>query len=238
MLRFIALAMLALGCNAQYGGGFVAPVSFAAPAPIAQTVDTTYGTKFAAPAPVKTTQTYAAPQMQTYAAPQQQYYGPVEAAVHSRRTVEFRNVVTQRDYIHPQVIEVNSDNLPVQINFRSSSSPVHVQQIHTPSVVGPAEHNSFQDQPHRIVNEVVKPIIQEVREVIQPYRRVTQEIKPVIEEIHTIVHKGERVAVQQPIVQQPIVQQLLPLKTASYGTGAALAVNNAYKAAAKAAKAA
>jgi len=205
--------MLALGCNAQYGAGF------AAPAPMSQT----FGTKFAAP--VKSTQSYGAPQMQTYATPQQ-YYGPVEAAVHSRRTVEFRNVATQRAYVQPQVIDVNSDNMPVQINFRSSSSPVHVQQVHTPGVVGPAEYNSFQDQPHRIVNEVVKPIIQEVREVIQPYRRVTQEIKPVIEEVLTVVHKGERIAYQQP----------LPLKTASYGAGAALAVNNAYKA--KAAKAA
>jgi hypothetical protein len=240
MLPIVCIALLALGCNAQYGGimsgtkSFAAPMAapapqFAAPLPAAPALQT-----FAAPQ----TQAYAAPQqtysapLQTYAAPQQSY-GPVEAAVHSRRTVELRNVAVQQQTYQPQIIEVNSDNLPVQINFRSHSSPVNVQQTHTP-LSGSVEHASFQDQPHRLVNEVTKPIIQEVREIIQPYRRVVQEIRPVIEEIHTVVHKGERVAA---VVAEPIVQQPLPLKTASYGSGAALAVNQGYKAA-KAAKAA
>ncbi|XP_054166942.1 KH domain-containing protein 3-like [Oppia nitens] len=232
MMKLMLLAVLALSVNAQYG---MQNTKFAAPAPL----------PMAAPAPVNTysapTQTYAAPvqtyaaPVQTYAAPVQQYTGPVEAAVHTRRTVELRQVPVQQDYIQPQIIEVNSDNMPVQINFRSSSSPVQVQQTHTPSQ-GSTEHSSFQDQPHRVVNEITKPIIQEVREIIQPYRRVTQEIRPVIEEIHTVVHKGERVVqrVAQPI---PVVAQPLPLKTASYGSGAGLAVNAQYKAA-KAAKAA
>ena len=36
-------------------------------------------------------------------------------------------------------------------------------------------------------HEVIKPVIQEVNEVIQPYRHVFQRIEPMIEEIKTIV---------------------------------------------------
>ncbi|KPM09125.1 Cuticle protein [Sarcoptes scabiei] len=91
----------------------------------------------------------------------------------------------------PQVIEVSPDQLPVQVHFRTASSRLNVQQSHNANMPPQVEHASFQDEPHRVVHEVVKPVIQEVREIIQPYRRVTQEIRPVIEEVHTVVHKGE-----------------------------------------------
>lgn len=96
-----------------------------------------------------------------------------------------------QDYNQPQVIEVSPDQLPVQVHFRTASSRMNVQQRHNTGVAPQVEHASFQDEPHRVVHEVVKPVIQEVREIIQPYRRVTQEIRPVIEEVHTVVHKGE-----------------------------------------------
>jgi hypothetical protein len=58
-------------------------------------------------------------------------------------------------------------------------------------VVQEVEHTSSEDQPHRVMHEVVKPVIQEIHEIIQPYRRVVQQIQPVLEEVHTIVAKGE-----------------------------------------------
>ena len=91
----------------------------------------------------------------------------------------------------PQVIEVSPEQLPVQVHFRTAASRVNVQQSHNGGMAPQVEHASFQDEPHRVVHEVVKPVIQEVREIIQPYRRVTQEIRPVIEEVHTVVHKGD-----------------------------------------------
>jgi len=94
-------------------------------------------------------------------------------------------------YAQQQVIDVDPQHVPVQVHFRTSGSKVNVHQSHTPGVQGQVEHASFQDEPHRVIHEVVKPVIQEVREIIQPYRRVTQEIRPVIEEVHTVVHKGE-----------------------------------------------
>lgn len=41
-----------------------------------------------------------------------------------------------------------------------------------------------------MVHEVIRPIIQEVHEIIQPYRRVVQQVQPVIEEVRTVVAKS------------------------------------------------
>lgn len=43
------------------------------------------------------------------------------------------------------------------------------------------------EQPHLLIQNIKKPVIQEVREVIVPYRRITQEIRPVRERIKTII---------------------------------------------------
>jgi len=172
MFKLAVFALFAIGCNAGgYSGAQVGTAHLSSGA--------TYGSGLAA-APVQ----YTA--QQSYGAPS------YEAPIHTRRTVELRPLATQQqDYQQPQIIEVNPDHVPVQVHFRTSSSRVNVQQSHTPGHTPQVEHASFQDEPHRVVHEVVKPVIQEVREIIQPYRRVTQEIRPVIEEVHTVVHKGE-----------------------------------------------
>ncbi len=64
-------------------------------------------------------------------------------------------------------------------------------QSHQGGGPGEVQQTSSEDEPHRLIHEVTKPIIQEVREVITPFRRVIQEIKPVQEEIQTIVARGE-----------------------------------------------
>jgi len=200
MLKLAFLTLLALGCNAapiSYGGqlgGGLSTTNYGSALPAAQS----YGAALAAP-------------LNTYAAPIQNY--GLDAGIQTRRTVELRPVAHQQDYAQPQIIEVAPDQLPVQVHFRTASSRVNVQQSHQPGHPAQVEHASFQDEPHRVVHEVVKPVIQEVREIIQPYRRVTQEIRPVIEEVHTVVHKGEgRRQGGGP----------------AYG-GAGLAVNNGYK---------
>ncbi len=117
--------------------------------------------------------------------------GPVLAAVHSKRTYELRPVQSNYDAPIPQVIEVDSVEQPVQVIYRSISSPVFAQQIHTPGAPGQIESTNSEEEPHKLVHEVYKPVIQEVREVIQPLRRIVQEVKPVLEEVHTVVAKGE-----------------------------------------------
>ncbi|XP_054159995.1 pupal cuticle protein 36-like [Oppia nitens] len=117
--------------------------------------------------------------------------GPIQAAVHSRHSVEIRPVPTQNAPIQPQVIEVDSGDLPIILNFNSRSSRLVVQQSHAPAPPQEVQSTKSEDEPHRLVHEVLKPVIQEVREVITPYRRIVQEVRPVVEEIHTVVAKGE-----------------------------------------------
>jgi len=118
--------------------------------------------------------------------------GPVSAAIQSRRTYEVVPSPLPQEPAVPQIIEVEPSIQPVQVIFRSISSPVQVQQIHTPGAPGQVESTNSEDQPHRVTHEVMRPVIQEVREVIQPYRRVVQEVRPVLEEVHTVVAKGHR----------------------------------------------
>ncbi|XP_054159727.1 uncharacterized protein LOC128957938 [Oppia nitens] len=118
--------------------------------------------------------------------------GRTTAAIQSRRTFEIRPIPVSQEPAVPQVIEVEPSEQPVQVIFRSVSSPVLVQQIHTPGTPGRVESTRSEDEPHRVLHEVLRPVIQEVREVIQPYRRVTQEVRPVLEEVHTVVAKGEK----------------------------------------------
>jgi hypothetical protein len=94
--------------------------------------------------------------------------------------------------VSPQVLEVEGDDQPVHVVFKSLSSRVHVQQVHTPGAPGQIETTASEDEPHVVRHQVMRPVIQEIREVIQPYRRVVQEVRPVLEEIHTVVAKGHR----------------------------------------------
>ena len=48
------------------------------------------------------------------------------------------------------------------------------------------QETSSEDEPHRLVHTVTKPIIQEVHEVISPFRKVIQEIRPLQEEVSSM----------------------------------------------------
>lgn len=53
----------------------------------------------------------------------------------------------------------------------------------------PKEINS-EEEPHRVIHNVYRPVIQEVTEVVQPFRKVVQKVEPVIEEMKTIISKA------------------------------------------------
>jgi len=209
MFRIAVFTLFAIGCNADgYSSGGATQLSSGGSYGLSGNYGSAGGFA-AAPLP------YAS-----------QGYGGYDAAIQTKRTVELRPVATQQDYAQPQIINVDPDHVPVQVHFRTASSRVNVQQSHTPGAAPQVEHASFQDEPHRVVHEVVKPVIQEVREIIQPYRRVTQEIRPVIEEVHTVVHKGEgRRGSAQGYQQQ---------QHGGYGNGGGLALSQGYKSGAKA----
>ena len=101
-------------------------------------------------------------------------------------------MVSHQEAAVPQVIDVEPSAQPVQVIFRTMSSPVMVEQVHTPGEPGQTEATQSEDEPHKVVHEIHRPVIQELREVIQPYRKITQEVRPVLEEVRTVIAKGDR----------------------------------------------
>ncbi|CAG2120748.1 unnamed protein product, partial [Medioppia subpectinata] len=57
-----------------------------------------------------------------------QNIGPVTAAVETRRTHQVIDVPTSQDVIQPSTLIIEPNILPVNIEFRSQSSPVNVNQ--------------------------------------------------------------------------------------------------------------
>ncbi len=140
---------------------------------------------------------------------QPQVLGPVIAAIITRRTAEVVDVPVPQDVITPQVLIVEPNLLPVTIEFRSQSSPVNINQVHIPGPPGEFKETRSEEEPDRVLHEVVKPVIQEVREIIQPFRRITQQILPVQEEIHSVVARGQR----QQVIQEVAIPPPAPVAT-------------------------
>jgi hypothetical protein len=212
----------------NYGLGQVAvrphAVSYVAAQPAYQTVavaQPAYQTVAVAQPQVQTVVQAVQPAVQTVAVAQPQVYSSavqqvqhvqqqvpvVNAAVHQvGRTVEYRAVPFNDEPINPQVVEVEPADQPLHIHFKSRSSTIQLSQEHT-GQPGTVEQTSSQDEPSKVIHEVVKPVIQEVREVVQPYRQLSQEIQPVIENVHTVVSRGEgerRQFVAQQYVPQAV----------------------------------
>nr|XP_027204159.1 GATA zinc finger domain-containing protein 14-like [Dermatophagoides pteronyssinus] len=119
---------------------------------------------------------------------QQQSHGPITAAVQTKHSVQYIDVPNNSPPIMPQTILVEANRIPLNIFFQSRSSNLNVETEHTPSP-GSTQETSSEDEPHHLIHRVVKPIIQEVYEIIKPYRKITQEIKPVEENIQTIISR-------------------------------------------------
>ena len=139
-----------------------------------------------------------------------QHVGPVSAAIETRRYVQVVDVPTSQDVISPSTLIVEPNVLPVNIEFRSQSSPVNVNQVHIPGRPGTVQQTSSEEEPDRLVHEVVKPVIQEVRETIVPFRRITQEVLPVQEEVNSLVARGQRqqvLAAPQVVAAPQLVAQ-------------------------------
>lgn len=88
------------------------------------------------------------------------------------------------------MVDINSGPLPLTIRFNSQSSHINAIQKHFGSV-GQVQKSNAVDEPDMLIQNIKKPVIQEVREVISPYRQRTQEVQPVQEKIETIIAKGQ-----------------------------------------------
>ena len=78
---------------------------------------------------------------------------------------------------------------PITLHYRTHAQPIVIHQTRIPGPKPEVKHTMSHEEPHRVVHEVVRPIIQEVHEIIQPYRRVVQQVQPVVEEIQTLIAK-------------------------------------------------
>nr|XP_027204255.1 uncharacterized protein LOC113797980 [Dermatophagoides pteronyssinus] len=108
------------------------------------------------------------------------------------------NSIQQADYLMTSVnqaylkgkdINVMPDHKPITLHYRTHAQPIVVHQTRLPGPKPEVKHTTSHEEPQRVVHEVIRPIIQEVHEIIQPYRRVVQQVQPVIEEVRTIIAK-------------------------------------------------
>jgi len=120
--------------------------------------------------------------------------GPVNAAVQTiSRTVDYRPVPYTGEAPVVQDVDVPPQESPLRINFQSRSSPLQVTQQHIPAEPGQVQVTQSEDEPQTAIHNVVRPVIQQVNEVVQPYRTLTQTVEPVIEQTHTNIAQGEGV---------------------------------------------
>jgi hypothetical protein len=120
--------------------------------------------------------------------------GPVNAAVQTiSRTVDYRPVPYTGEAPVVQDIDVPPQESPLRINFQSKSSPLAVTQQHIPAEPGQVQVTQSEDEPQQVIHNVVRPVVQQVNEVVQPYRTLTQTVEPVIEQTHTNIAQGEGV---------------------------------------------
>ena len=117
-------------------------------------------------------------------------YHSIELPVKSKHDLEIIHSPSHEEE-HSTYVDVPGGVLPVYMTFKTQSSPLYVKQEHK-GTKGSYQKSDSHDEPHKLVHEVVKPVIQELKEIITPYRKVIQVIEPVREERLTKVHKGER----------------------------------------------
>jgi len=118
--------------------------------------------------------------------------GVIPAAVQSHRSYEVVPVPLHYEAAVPVTIDIPANVQPINMIFRTASSPLNVQQIHTPAA--PVYQSSrSEDEASILTHENYKPVIQKYTEVIQPFRQIEQRVQPVIENVHTVVARGEEV---------------------------------------------
>jgi hypothetical protein len=146
-------------------------------------------------------------------------------AVQTSHQVQYADVPSGGS-ISPISVDVDANPIPINMVFRSASSLLNVEQAHQ-GTAGSVQESASEDEAHVLRHSVTKPVIQEVREVIQPFRKITQEVQPVSEQINTIVARGVNKAVLAAPVAQSVNTFSAPIG-ATYNTGYNTGYNTAY----------
>lgn len=114
----------------------------------------------------------------------------VDVAIHSKHSVQTVPVASSKMAGKTPVIDINSDALPLTLRFNSQSSRINAIQKHL-GHAGQVHKQNAVDEPDLLIQNIQKPVIQEVREIISPFRKITQEVLPVREQIQTIIARGQ-----------------------------------------------
>ncbi|OTF77904.1 DFP2-like protein [Euroglyphus maynei] len=140
--------------------------------------------------------------------------GPILAAVNSNHKLSMYDVPSTFSANQPLNIEVPSSAPSVNFLMKSRSSNLNVETLHE-GTGGSFKETVSEDQPHVNRHTVLRPIVQQVRELITPYRQVEQKINPVQEQVETIVPRGQEYQEQKFAYGQPLTTaaslQTLPL---------------------------
>jgi hypothetical protein len=196
MFRFVVIALTVSQAFAGgYGGGFGgAPLGFAGG------LSGGLGLGYAAPLGLAGGYARSLP------------VGPIPAAIQSTRTYEVVPVPSLFEAAVPQTIEVGPNIQPVNIVFRTQSSPLNLRQVHTPAAPQ-YESTRSEDAPSVLTHENHKTVVQNYVETIQPIRKIETRIQPVIENAHTVVARGEEYR-QAPVALAAPAYDALPLRAA------------------------
>ena len=100
---------------------------------------------------------------------------PIQAAIQSRRSLSIVDVPSTYSLPTPLNIDVPASTSPLNVLLRSASSPLNVQTLHEGSAGSYASSSSV-DAPHIRSHTVLRPIQQQVTEIVQPQRFIKQEV--------------------------------------------------------------
>ncbi|KAJ6221939.1 hypothetical protein RDWZM_000484 [Blomia tropicalis] len=125
---------------------------------------------------------------------------PVQQITQQQQTVDYLNVPHAQSPPEPANLLVDSHMTPISLVYRSFGAPINIMQKHIPAPPTFRQTQS-EEEPHRHLHTIHKPVIQEVREIITPIRTVRQEILPVQENVETVVAKAGPIG---PIGGQPV----------------------------------
>lgn len=99
----------------------------------------------------------------------------INVAVQTQHSVEVVDVPTDtRSAAEIPEIHIPASSQPIELAFHSQSSPINVRQVHIAGVVPPPQHSQTEEEPEILKLTVIKPLVQEVTEIVAPKRTITQ----------------------------------------------------------------
>jgi len=139
----------------------------------------------------------------------------VNAAVKSQHSVSTFPVASTQDAGKTPVVDIVSNPLPLTLRFQSHSTQINAIQKHFGNP-GQVQKSSSIDEPDLLIQNIKKPIIQEIHEVITPSKYSTQTTR--IYSLITVLPSPVR---RRKTILNPVQEksETLIAKSENYGGG-------------------